>query len=126
MELNQLICNVIRRSNRRRTGVVVVELPGHDGPLLLCAALCFYYAAWTEICPGKFLFACPHQLHWLSCCLGQSRSLNRAFAGMLSAIRRAGVRNQYANLLWRHVEGRRKLIAYGERTLRAGPHRELV
>src|SRR5262249_15118403 len=91
-----------------------------------CATPRLDYPTWTKIGPGEFLFARPHQLHWFSRCLGQTRSLNRTLPSMLATISRARIGHHHPDLLRRNVESSGQFIAHGERTLRACPDGKLL
>src|SRR6266576_6985408 len=94
--------DTVRRPNTRRAGVVVIELPGSDRAVIAHAAFDVDHTGRTKICPGKFLLASPYQLDWLSCSLRESGSFERGIGGVLTAICRAGIRNQDSHLLDRN------------------------
>src|SRR6185312_13539065 len=126
MKLGALVGNVIRRVNRCRTGVVVVELPGDEGSVGTRPCLYVDDSSRTEIRPHELFFASPLQLYRLSGSLGQARAFHRSFAGMLAAVRRSRIGNNDAHVLLRQMKGLHQFIANGKWTLRACPDRELI
>src|SRR5205814_1734068 len=125
MKLNVLVGAVVTRFDCRRPGVVVVELPRRELAISAGAAAHFNYTRRTEVRPGEFFFARPHQLYWFACGFSEARRFDGAFAGMFDAIRRAGIRNDDAHVLRRKMKGAGKFIDNTDWTLRAGTQGQL-
>src|SRR5204863_2864951 len=102
--LNVLVGAVVTRFNCRGPRVVVVELPRGQLAIGTGAAAHFNYSRRTEVRPGEFFFARPHQLYWFACGFSEARRFDGAFAGMFAAIRRASVRNDDAHVLGRKMK----------------------
>src|SRR3954452_9414254 len=86
LTLDVLIRNVVRSTNRGCSRVVIVKLPGEDCAIVLYTGLHFDRAGRTEVSPGKFLFATPHDLDGLAGSLGQSRGFDGCIAGVLATV----------------------------------------
>src|SRR5947209_19943219 len=91
MKGDALIRNLVRRAHRCRARVVIIEFPEDKAAVGLGSAAYVNYASGTEVCPGKFLFPRPDQLHRFSCRLRQARRFDGGFARVLASIRRTSI-----------------------------------
>src|SRR5579871_5101737 len=91
MKFNALVGNVVRGANASRAGVVVVELPSENRAIRAHPGFRINDTGGTEVCPSEFFLARPHELHWSSRRLRQTRRFHRSVAGVLAAIRGTGV-----------------------------------
>src|SRR4029453_772002 len=125
MKGDALVRNLVRRANAGRAGVVVVVLPGDQSVICADCAPHLDNACGTEVRPGQFLLARPYELDWRSGGARQPCGLNRRLAGVLSAVRRSGIGDDYPNALARQVKRIGELALHAERSLRTGPDREV-
>src|SRR5215471_19045421 len=126
VESNSLMRHFIGRAHSRGPRIVVVKLPEQQSAVGLRAAFDIHNAGGTEISPGEFLFARPHQLDGTSRAFRQARCLNRCFAGMFTSIGRTSIGNDDPNLGFGNMQGARQFLTYRKRALSSGPDRELV
>ncbi len=97
----------------------------HELPRGVDPGLDVDHAGRSEVRPPELLGAGPHQLDRTARRLRQPRRFDRVLAGVLSAVRRAGVGHDDADAGVGDSEGLGKLGADAEGTLRAGPDGEL-
>ena len=62
MKFNFLVRDIVVGFDSCFAGIVVMKLPGYDGAVAAKTAGDFNDACGTEIRPGEFFFAGPHQL----------------------------------------------------------------
>src|SRR5215831_14000143 len=98
MEPNIVIRNIVLDLNARGARVVVVKLPRGDGAVILHATLDVNHSRGTEIRPGELLFTRPVKFHRFARDLREPRRFHGTLAGVLAAVRRAGIRDDDANL----------------------------
>ena len=121
-----LIRNIIGRFNRRHTGMVVVKIPGGQLAIASDAAFHLNDTRGTEVGPGKFLLARPHDLHRPSGSACQTRRFNRRITGMFPAVGRTCVPNDDTNLAFRDVQSSGEFVAVSKRPLCSRPYRQLA
>ena len=80
----------------------------------------------TQVGPGEFFLARPHQLDRLARGLGEARGFDGGFAGVLAAVAAAHVGLDDADLRCGKMEGLHQFVAHAEGALGAGPDGELA
>ncbi len=91
-----------------------------------CAAFDFDHTGRAEIRPGELFLARPDDFHRMAGGTSQTSSFHSSIAGMLPSVRGTRVGNDHAYGAFWNAEGGGKLVADGERALRAGPHGQLI
>src|ERR1700675_989830 len=106
--------------------MVIVKFPGEEFAINGYGAFHFDDASGTEIGPGEFFFAGPDNFDRAARGTRQASGFDGSVAGVLSAVRRAGVGDDHANIAFRDVEDVGEFTAHAEGTLRAGADGQLV
>ncbi len=126
MESDELVRRAVRVLDARSAGIVVVELPGRERPVLACAGLDLDDARGPEVGPVELLLAGPDQLDGPAGPAGQAGGLECGLARVLAAVAGPGVGHDDPHAVLGHPERRGQLAAHAERPLRAGPHGQLA
>ncbi len=105
MKLDELIGDVVRRTDGGGAGVVVVVLPGDERAVLLDARADLDEAGGAQVGPGEFILARPDNFDGLAGGFCQARGFDGRFAGVLAAIAAAHVGLDDAHLRRREMEG---------------------
>ena len=126
MESDELVRRAVRVLDARSAGIVIVELPGRERPVLACAGLDLDDARGPEVGPVELLLAGPDQLDGPAGPAGQAGGLECGLARVLAAVAGPGVGHDDPHAVLGHPERRGQLAAHAERPLRAGPHGQLA
>jgi len=125
VKFDVLVRDGVWSSDSRGAGIVIVEFPGSECAVGRYAAFDFDYAGWTEIGPGELLFARPDNFHGLACGSREPCGFEGRIGRVFTAIGRAGIGHDHADVFFGEMEGFGEIVARGERALRSGPHGEL-
>src|SRR4051812_31299363 len=86
MKDDALVGNLVIRTDASGPGIVVVKFPGRKSAVGSNAAHHVNHAGWPEVCPRKFLFARPNNLHRTLRCARQPSGLDRGLTSVLAPI----------------------------------------
>ena len=95
-----------------------MKFPGCDCAVAAKTAADFDNACRTEISPGEFFFAGPHQLDRPLRRPRQSRRFNGCFPGVLAPVPRSRIRHQHADAFLWNPKGLGQFTPNAERPLR--------
>src|ERR1700722_412299 len=125
MEFGSIVRDVVRRLDGRHARIVIMKIPDEQFSMGVQSALYIDGGSGSEIGPRKFFLASPQQLDRFSSGLSNTGSFKCGIAGMFSAVSRAGIRNDDANVGFGNVKGGGEFIANRKGTLRPGPDGQL-
>src|ERR1700693_2945657 len=106
--------------------MVIVKIPGEEFAVNGHGAFHFDDASGAKIGPGEFFFAGPNDFDRAARGARQASGFDGSVAGVLSAVRRAGVGDDHANGVFGNAEDVGEFTADAEGTLRASADGQLV